>query len=323
MKTNGNSDVFYAKIMLFGEYSVICNSMALTIPFGHFHGELSFINDEKYTDYDFAVASNRSMQEFAGYIGRLKDRGELHFEIDLDRFTHDISKGLYFESSIPQGYGIGSSGALCASIYHEYAVNGVRQKRFLTTEDIVSLKKIFSQLESFFHGVSSGLDPLLCFIKYPLLIKNHEYIQTVGIPRNRFQNNGAIFLLNTGKVGKTEPLVNQFFKWCEEPDFKRKIDEELIPANDGAINALINAEMPAFFSSLRKLSQFQYDHFKPMIPSGFEGYWKDGLDTGIYNLKLCGSGGGGFLLGITENYTAAKAYFDKNGVEPVLVYISS
>jgi mevalonate kinase len=60
-----------------------------------------------------------------------------------------------------------------------------------------------------------------------------------------------------------------------------------------------------------------------MIPKGYEKFWKDGLDTGIYNLKLCGSGGGGFLLGITENYTAAKAYFEAKGVEPVLVYINS
>ena len=45
-----SKDVFYAKVMLFGEYSVICDSMGLTMPYTHFTGELSFISDEKYTD---------------------------------------------------------------------------------------------------------------------------------------------------------------------------------------------------------------------------------------------------------------------------------
>ena len=42
-------EVFYAKIMLFGEYSVICDSMGLTIPYAHFKGELSFLNKYRYT----------------------------------------------------------------------------------------------------------------------------------------------------------------------------------------------------------------------------------------------------------------------------------
>jgi mevalonate kinase len=60
-----------------------------------------------------------------------------------------------------------------------------------------------------------------------------------------------------------------------------------------------------------------------MIPKGYDGVWKEGLDSGLYNLKLCGSGGGGFLLGITENYPVAKKYLEEKGVEPILVYIKS
>jgi len=54
---NDKREVFYAKIMLFGEYSVICDSMGLTIPYAHFKGELSFINEDKYTDLEFAYAN--------------------------------------------------------------------------------------------------------------------------------------------------------------------------------------------------------------------------------------------------------------------------
>jgi mevalonate kinase len=323
MLKQGRQDIYYAKIMLFGEYGVICNSMALTIPYAHFKGEMGFINDEKYTEYEFAVDSNKSLKSFSSYLRDIQDKGKLEVKFDIDRFDRDIGDGLYFESSIPQGYGIGSSGALCAAVYNEYSINGIQQKRFLTTDDIVSLKSVFSQMESYFHGVSSGLDPLLCFIKYPLLIKDKEHIQTVGIPRNRFNNNGAIFLINTGRIGKTGPLVNTFFKSCENSEFKKMIDEVFIPTNDNCINALLNGEMSSFFANLYRLSQFQHEHFKPMIPAGFEEVWKEGLNNGLYNLKLCGSGGGGFLLGITENYPLAKKYLEERGVEPILVYIKS
>ena len=55
------NETFYAKILLFGEYSIMCDSMALTVPYTHFKGELSFINDDKYTDLDFAAESNKSL----------------------------------------------------------------------------------------------------------------------------------------------------------------------------------------------------------------------------------------------------------------------
>jgi len=323
MKRNEYKDVFYAKIMLFGEYSVICNSMALTIPYAHFRGELSFINDEKYTEHDFAHDSNETLKSFADYLAGLDKDGSLSFQMDIRLFEHDIDHGLYFESTIPQGYGIGSSGALCASIYNEYAINGISKKRFLTSEDITELKSVFSQMESFFHGVSSGLDPLLCYIRYPLLIKDKHHIHTVGIPRNRFNKNGAIFLINTGQQGKTGPLVNLFFDNCNNPGFKSLVDDQFIPTNDSCINALLNGEMTSFFSNLYELSKFQLEHFKPMIPKGYEELWKKGLDTGKYNLKLCGSGGGGFLLGITNDYPDAKSYMEKQGIDPVLVYIKS
>ncbi|MCK5079318.1 MAG: hypothetical protein KAR09_05215, partial [Bacteroidales bacterium] len=61
-------EVFYAKIMLFGEYSVICDSMGLTIPYAHFKGELSFLNKYRYTDHDFAIDSNNMLREYHTHL---------------------------------------------------------------------------------------------------------------------------------------------------------------------------------------------------------------------------------------------------------------
>jgi mevalonate kinase len=55
---------------------------------------------------------------------------------------------MYFDS-IPQGYGVGSSGALVAAIYDRYAQDKIVLEN-LTREKLLQLKNIFSQMESFF-----------------------------------------------------------------------------------------------------------------------------------------------------------------------------
>jgi len=43
-----------------------------------------------------------------------------------------------------------------------------------------------------------------------------------------------------------------------------------------------------------------------MIPSTFHHIWKNGIDSNEYYLKLCGSGGGGYILGFTKDFEKAK-----------------
>jgi mevalonate kinase len=56
---------------------------------------------------------------------------------------------MYFDSSIPQGYGVGSSGALVAAIYDRYAQDKITVLENLTRESYCK-KNIFSQM--LFHG---------------------------------------------------------------------------------------------------------------------------------------------------------------------------
>ena len=316
-------DVFYAKIMLFGEYSVICNSMGLTIPYAHFKGELGFLNKNRYTDYDFAIESNKMLRDYHSHLNDLQDSGELKCELELDHFDRDIRRNLFFESTIPQGFGIGSSGALCAAIYQRYAKNKIRSQRNLRQEDVVKLKAIFAQMESYFHGISSGIDPLNCYLKYPLLINGGRGIRTVGIPRNKFPREGAIFLIDTGKPGITQPLVNLFFEKCQDASYDKLIREELIPLNDKCINSLLEGHTEVFFNALDQLSAFQYAHLRPMIPEHVMSIWKAGLDNKLFSLKLCGSGGGGFILGFTKDFDASHRTLKKQGQKVIAVYKNS
>lgn len=314
------SELFYAKIMLFGEYSVICDSMALTIPYAHFTGELRFMNQEEYTKYELALESNRHLKDFLHYLKDLNDKTSFRDKLDLERFENDIKNGLYFESNIPQGYGIGSSGALVAAVYDQYVIQANKNRKILTGLDISNLKENFSRMESYFHGVSSGLDPLLCYIRHPLLIRNKLQIETVGIPRDKFGANSAIFLIDSGTLCKTGPLVNLFFERCKTEDFLNQVRNVMIPANNGCIETLLKGDMEPFFSHLTELSAFQFLYLPEMIPSNMKSFWESGLQREDFKMKLCGSGGGGFLLGISRDFKLTRTYFHQNGLELIPVF---
>ena len=321
-----SSEIFYGKIILFGEYGIIFDSMALTIPFTHFHGELSFdntYNRYKYTDYDFARNSNAQLESFTTYLRKITNEKKIDARFNFDRLVKDLDNGLYFESSIPQGFGLGSSGALVAALYSEYASNKIAGGRSVTKEETLELKETFSVMESFFHGKSSGIDPLNSYIQFPLLIKSRSDIDTVGIPRNKINGNSGIFLINSGKPSKTGPLVNLFLEKCNDAAYSDVISNQYIPLNNSCIQNLIDGEADSFFNNLSQLSELQHDYFQPMIPSAFLPIWKEGLDTGIFNLKLCGSGGGGYLLGFTRDLFETQDYFRKWDMEVVTVYKSS
>lgn len=317
---NNNQNLFYAKILLFGEYSVIYDSMGLTIPYTHFKGEFSFKNEDKYTDYDFAESSNNLLRKYIQYLKNLKETNSIKCDIDIHAFEKDLDKRLYFESTIPQGYGLGSSGALCAAVYAKYARNKIKSERTLKNGQIKKLKDIFAQLESFFHGTSSGLDPLNSYIKFPLYIKSKSEIEAIGIPRNKKNIDSAIFLINSGKAVKTEPLVIHFLEKCKQKEYFNKVKNVFIPLNNNCIVSLIQGKISEFFRYLNQLSAFQINNFNAMIPVSFKEVWQKGLDTGVYYLKLCGSGGGGYILGFTENYEITKSVLSEYNIEPITVF---
>lgn len=317
---NDKSSLFYAKILLFGEYSVITKSMALTIPYGHFNGELSFIHEDKYTDYDYARWSNKNLQQLLEYIQKLDKEGTLEMKLELNRFEKDIQNGLYFESTIPKGYGIGSSGALVGAVYNRYANPAIHFSPAMEQDTLAELKKHLAQIESFYHGTSSGIDPLNSYARIPLLIKDMQNIEAVSIPRNKHFAEGAIFLVDTGRRGRTEPLVNIFMESLKSSNSNSIDEQKLNEITNNAIQSLISSDSETFFKNLKEVSQYQYTHFTPMIPDEYMNLWKYGLETDDYYLKLCGSGGGGFLLGFTPNYSKLQSVFEKMNTNYIPVY---
>lgn len=297
---------FYSKILLFGEYALMTGSKALSIPYNSLHGAFAFRQQPVRARFD----SNSHFKKYASYLRELSRKEKLSDKLDVSRLEKDIDKGLVFESNIPLGYGLGSSGALVAAVYDRYGLDKIPANTNLSGEKLVALKKIMAAMESWFHGRSSGLDPIICYLQKAVMVAGDNQLKIVNLPRFEITSGGAIFLLDTGMTGETQPLVNYFVKQCESTGFLHKIESELIPLNDQCIRAYLSGDMESLFPYLEKLSAFTLHHFHPMIPEKILPVWKEGLKGGGYFLKLCGSGGGGMMLGFTHNFEQAKTYLN-------------
>ena len=294
--------LFYSKILLFGEYGIIKDSKGLSIPYNFFKGALK----KDASDSESAKDSNEGLKAFAAYLQKLEEEEPELVRFNLQRLQEDIAQGMYFDSSIPQGYGIGSSGALVAAIYDKYAFDKITILENLTREKLLVLKSIFGKMESFFHGKSSGLDPLNSYLSLPILINSKDDIESTSIPSQHKEGQGAVFLLDSGTTGETAPMVQIFMEKMKQEGFRQVIRDQFIKYTDACVEDFINGNVKSLFGNIKHLSHVVLDHFKPMIPKEFHELWKRGIETNEYYLKLCGSGGGGYILGFTLDIDTAR-----------------
>jgi mevalonate kinase len=293
---------FFSKLLLFGEYSLLTGSSALTIPLKKYSGQLfnGSLSDPVVS------SSNKSLTEFYHYLNDRINKSPAGLDLRLKNFSADLEKGLYLESDIPQAYGVGSSGVVVASVFNKYS----GQSGIPDTEDRLQvLKEYFSFMESFFHGASSGLDPLVCYCGKPLLFKQNGIIEFTDIPQNNPGGDLVFFLLDTGISARTGGLVNNFYEMLKDKSFHAIIKNYVNPVTNRCIKFTIHNNTENIKKEFANLSELQLSYFSAMIPLNFQEPWNRGLNSGDYFLKLCGSGGGGFLLGITDDFEKTKRIF--------------
>jgi mevalonate kinase len=279
--------IFHSKVLLFGEHIINKGAMGLAVPFKHYDGVLRFYDNLD----DVKVAeSNKSLQLLADYIIHHPTLSKLY---DTNQLLDDIDNNLYFDSDIPQGYGLGSSGALVAAIYYQYRKG--KKKNYVISE----LKQELAEIESYFHSKSSGLDPIVCFLEKAVLISKGEVAEVFDMPKPKAPQ-VKIFLINTGIARKTSPFVNLFLEKYNDKKFSTSIEKSLVPATNIAIAGYLQSKYADFMKSVKIISQLHYDLMPEFIPERFKDVWQQGLKNNQYYLKVCGAGGGGFILGFCK-----------------------
>jgi len=257
---------FPAKLLLFGEYTIINGGSALAIPLWKFSGQWK----EEQT--------GRNLNDFYEHLLTLEGS-------DISAIKKAKELNQTFQSSIPLGYGLGSSGSLSAAAYAAFFKK--------TDDDLKQTRSKLADIESFFHGKSSGMDPLTCYYQKPVYIKEGEInlLESLELP-------SQLKLLDSHKSRVSKPLIEHFkIRIDSEAEYEANVTA-LSRFNDRIIEELIAGKV--IRSSFKEISSLQYELFIRMIPVKLRELWKKGLDTDQYYVKLSGAGGGGYFL-VYEN----------------------
>lgn len=273
---------YFGKVLLFGEHALIHGSPALARPTALYFG---------HWDFDDSLAAMQA-QIFSAFHAYCKDLSIDGVEYQSKAFQQDLDKGLYFKSNLPIGYGVGSSGAVTAAIFDQYYEKS-------EDLDLSDLKRILGSIESFFHGKSSGFDPLVCYTNTAIKLDDGTVTQ-VHFPKSI--DGFSFFLLDTGFPRETAPLVKHYIKNYEtRPAFQQMINMQMAPLNRSAIRQTLENKGEDLIGCIEAISQLQWNFFEAMIPENIKNIWEQSLKAEQYKIKLCGAGGGGFLLGISSD----------------------
>ena len=281
-------DRYYSKVILFGEYSMIFDATALMIPLKRFSAQWQFPQSRNRAA---SLPSNQSLKRFCQYLSENEAFSNL---FDLQTLRRDLDEGLFLASNVPSGYGLGSSGTLVAAVYDRYAI----QK----TDDYLQLKTLFGRMESHFHGSSSGIDPLQCYLGKPFKITPNG----VELLSDEFLKKDIhICLIDTKIKSNTKPLVNHFKTQRENPEFLSRFQAEYVPCVTYCINSMIEGNKELFFNSLKQLTKGQLEFLRPMITDNTLDLFTADYDFN-FGVKISGSGGGGYVLGFTDDVEQAS-----------------
>ncbi len=271
---------YSSKLILLGEYAVIQGGEILASPLAHYTARWRI---DKRSEYN-----KGGLQLIYDYL-KINENNK----IDLELFSQAINDGIHLESTIPTGYGLGSSGAITAGIYEVFVPD---EKK---ASNISRLKEDLIAIESCFHGVSSGIDPLVIYL--------NKCVHIDGKGINILEDSVDLshyFLIDTKMARKTTPLVKQYINRSKDESYLAAIDKykEMCAA---AISAQLSDNQDQLSTEISNISCWQYEYLDFAILEEYRNLWQTTLDRDDMSIKLCGAGGGGFLLGYAKDMEKA------------------
>ena len=257
-----------AKVLLFGEHTVLLGGSALAMPFQKYN--CTWITDSDNLEawwQDFLIYLQNNCSDF--------------LETDKLNLIYPVTP---LEWNIPIGYGLGSSGAITAAIF-DYAAK-------IKPYTLLELQKKLGLMESYFHGKSSGYDPLISYQNTGIYKKGDQMA-----PWN-YELSGRMFcyLVDSGVTRSGKNLIEEFrTRAISFPD----VYDQIKNVNNHIIETIASGEEDIFYA-VNELSQLQYDHMNYMIVDSIKSIWADSLERKDIAFKICGAGGGGYYLVMSQ-----------------------
>lgn len=270
---------YNAKVILYGEYGVTLDGEVLAVPLPSYFG--------------YWTSQNVKVRRYSNSLLLLKkylqdQENDIHINVEL--LDQDIREGYFFESNIPNGYGLGSSGAYTAGFYDRYVLHDSK------SEKLETLQMQLAFIESCFHGVSSGIDPLISYTNQAIHKSNDAINQVIS---NISSKDYQYFLVNTHISRKTSPLVKIYFDRIKNDKKYASAQTEYLDLNKRAIQAHLTSDKENILPLFKSISAWQYSFLDFAIPSSFNQLWSSSQESESFGIKMCGAGGGGFFLGVS------------------------
>lgn len=299
------STVYPSKLLLLGEYTVIQQSAALAIPYYKYR---TFWSDDAAipASFDLSLPKDTCQKGLWSIYEELVAKNIS--SLDLSQLQKELTEGLWLVSNSPIGYGLGSSGAVCAALYDRFGIN--------KSTDRTVLQKILAELECSFHGKSSGIDPLVSYLKQPLWVQSGGQVVPTTLSS---LTNSCAFLIDSQHPRVSTPLIQFFVEQSKKDSFLQDFVAPVSTAVDQAIAAWQHDDDMALLAAIALISEKQLTYLTPMVLPAWRPLWEKGLETGDYSLKICGAGGGGFLLGFAQDWEQAAPHLDLKQTERLLL----
>jgi mevalonate kinase len=127
----------------------------------------------------------------------------------------------------------------------------------------------------------------------PIYVKGNAVEHIYNVPQHQ---SISYTLCDTGISRFTNSLVSHFNLLCCENNYQKLLQDTYLPLVSSCIQSYLKQDTQALVTSLKNVSAFQFTHFAFAIPASVKNAWAESLAGGDKIYKLCGAGGGGYVL---------------------------